>query len=515
MKSFVAWLTTIFHHWGFSSHGVEIAITVVLFIILLFIAWVANLLTKYVIVKIVEAIIKKTKNDYDDVFIQHKAFNNLSHIIPALIIYFGVPFTSKSEVFIGVIRDLTYVYLIIAILLVINKILNALNDIYEIYAEKRQINVHIKQFIQVVKIIFIIIAIILIISVILHKKPGAILAGLGAMTAVLMLIFRDSILSFVAGIQLTAYQMVKEGDWITVPSRGIDGDVMDISLNTVKIRNFDKTISTIPTYALVQESFINWKGMEQSGGRRIKRSIYIDMNSIKIADNELVEKLRKISFLKEIIEQENTELSNDLIKIAENQAITNITLFRHYIEAYIRKNFRVYKKYKKQTFIKDSVVIERFVIDDPEEFKADLGKYADKYTEVLDGKLIIKDVNKFLIHFSDKYVLENNYLYKVNKRQKTIIVKGTEVKRDYYEKILIKPGLFCDDLTMLVRELPPSEKGLPIEVYVFAATTDWATYEQIQARLIEHLLAVIPLFELRAFQQPAGSDFNLLLNKSN
>ena len=156
----------------------------------------------------------------------------------------------------------------------------------------------------------IIIALILVVSVLFDKKPGAILAGLGAMTAVLMLIFKDSILGFVASIQLSAYKMLKEGDWITMPSRGVDGDVIDISLSTVKVQNFDKTISTVPTYALVSESFTNWDGMQQSGGRRIKRSIYIDMSSIKFISDEMMANMKKIRYLSKYLEEKEEEITS-------------------------------------------------------------------------------------------------------------------------------------------------------------------------------------------------------------
>jgi small-conductance mechanosensitive channel len=325
-----------------------------------------------------------------------------------------------------------------------------------------------------------------------------------------MLIFKDSILGFVAGIQLSAYDMVREGDWITVPSRGIDGDVLDINLSTVKVQNFDKTIATIPTYALVQESFINWKGMQQAGGRRIKRAIYIDMNSIKIVTPQMLEKYRQIPLIKDYIEQKIQDLKyqpdQDELSVLNGKSLTNVGVFRVYVENYLKANVRIYKKYKKEKFNYQGHEVERFVIDDKKEFLESLDKDAEKFLLEIEGKTVIRDVNKFLVRYSDNYMLENNYLYKIRKVKKLVIRKGTEVEIEIPEKILIQPGLFCDDLTMLVRELKPSEKGLPVEVYVFAATTDWAEYEKIQADLFEHLLAVLPIFELRVFQELSGND---------
>ncbi len=510
MKNITNWLKDLFASWNFSPSQTETATTAVLFLGLLLVAWILNIIAKKIIDGTSRAIIRKTKTEYDDIILQEKVFTTLSHFIPALVIYFGVSYITSYQGFINVVKNLAYIYLIVIVLFFINRLLTALDKIYEIYAEKKNIKIHIKHFVQAVKIIFVVIGIILIISILLNKKPGAILAGMGAMTAIIVLIFKDSILSFVAGIQLSAYQMVKEGDWITVPSRGIDGDVLEISLNTVKIRNFDKTIATVPTYALVQESFINWKGMEQSGGRRIKRAIYVDMNSIKLCDADMLKNLKKIKFLQDYINQIEKEHQKSIEELAETQAITNITLFRRYVEEYIKANFRVYKKYKKQKFTVNNTVLEKFVIDDVEEFKKDLDKDVDQFLTEIDGKTVINDTNKFVIRYSDKYVAEGNYLYKIRKTYKNVIKSGKEVKIQDYEKILLKPGLFCDDYTALVRQLPPTDKGLPIEIYVFAATTDWGTYEQIQAALFEHLLAMLPVFGLKPFQQPSGADLKAL-----
>jgi miniconductance mechanosensitive channel len=239
------------------------------------------------------------------------------------------------------------------------------------------------------------------------------------LAAVLLLVFRDTILGFVASIQLSANNMVKPGDWIEMPSHNADGTVLDISLNTVKVQNWDKTIATVPTYALVSESFRNWKGMEESGGRRIKRSINIDMNSVRFVDDELAEKFKKIHLLKAYVESREEEILkyNEENKIdgsilVNGRRMTNLGTFRKYVEEYLRKHPKIH-----------------------------------------------------------------------------------------------------NDMTFLVRQLQPDERGLPIEIYVFSNDQAWANYETIQADIFDHILAVIPEFELRVFQNPSGRDFQNLVSQ--
>ncbi len=299
-------------------------------------------------------------------------------------------------------------------LLVIDAVLNALHEIYRKLPISQGRNI--KGYVQVVKIIFYFIAIILIISIFSGKAPRVLLAGLGAMAAVLMLVFKDTILGFVASIQLSANNMVKVGDWISMPKYNADGDVIDISLHTVKVQNWDKTIATIPTYALVSESFNNWKGMEESGGRRIKRSINIDMTSVRFLDAEQIEKLRKFHLLKNYISKKEKEIKefNESLGMEEGtvtngRKMTNLGTFRKYLENYLQQHPMIHK-----------------------------------------------------------------------------------------------------DMTFLVRHLQPTEKGLPLEIYVFSKDQAWANYESIQADIFDHVLAILPEFDLRVFQNPTGSDFQNL-----
>ena len=512
MENLGANLVEIFGNWGLNTAQAEAMRGILMGFGIILLAIIGNWITKRIIIKIVEQIIKHSKNEYDDIFVQKGVFNNLSHLVPAAIIYFMAPLATDNHLILSIINDFVAIYVIIALTLVSNAFLNALNDIYAIISEKKGYKLTLKQYIQVIKILVYILDIILIISILLSQKPGNIIAGLGAMTAVLMLIFRDTILGFVAGIQLSAYDMVHEGDWITLPSRGIDGDVLDINLTTVKIRNFDKTIATVPTYALIQESFINWKGMQMAGGRRIKRALYVDLQTIEVVKPELIERLEKSPLMADFIQQVKKELGvtgqSDAYSLLTGKAYTNVSLFREYIERYLHANLRVYKKYQKQKFVRDGVEIERFVIDDPDDFIKELGSSVRKFLREIDGKTVLENVTKFLLEYSEHYMLENNYLYKIHLVRREIIRKGALMEVQQPEKFLVKDGLFCDDLTLLVRDLSPTDKGLPIEIYVFAATTDWAEYEQIQSELFEHLVAVAPLFGLSVFQYPSNIVFS-------
>jgi miniconductance mechanosensitive channel len=277
--------------------------------------------------------------------------------------------------------------------------------------------VPVKSFTQLLKLIIFIGATIIIVSIFLNKSPWGILQALGALTAVSMLVFKDSILGFVATIQLASHKMVHIGDWIEMPKYGADGDVIDITLNTVKVQNWDKTISCIPTYALVSDGFKNWRGMVESGGRRIKRSFNLDMNSFKFCDEAMLEQFSKIEHIKEYIADKKTEIqeyndkySVDLTSIVNGRKMTNIGTFRHYVECYLKN----------------------------------------------------------------------------------------------YEKL-------NHNMTFLIRQLAPTESGLPIEVYVFTNDTNWVNYEGIQGDIFDHILTVVPEFQLKLFQNPSGQDFSRIV----
>jgi miniconductance mechanosensitive channel len=360
-------------------------------------------------------VISRSKSKWDDAVLRQQTLNRLSHLAPALVIYVLTPFALDGFDFaIELVRGTMQIYMIVILMLVLDSLLNTIEDIYQSFRASREIPI--KGFIQVLKLLLYFVAVILIISILLDKTPVFLLSGIGALAAVMMLVFRDSILGFVAGIQLAANRMVAVGDWIEMSKYGADGDVLEVALTTVKVQNWDKTITTIPTYALISESFKNWRGMADSGGRRIKRPVNIDISSIRFCDEEMLERFGKIQYISEYIETKKKEL---------------------------------------EVFNKD--------------------------TEV-----------------------DNTSL--VNGRRMTNI--GTF--RAYVQAFLYNHPMINREMTFLIRQLRPTEHGLPIEVYVFCKDKVWANYEAIQADIFDHILAVVPEFDLRVYQNPTGSDFRVL-----
>jgi miniconductance mechanosensitive channel len=407
------------------------AATIITLILLFLLAWLGHFIAKKIFVQIVTRLARRTKTSWDDMLVKRKAFRNLAHLVPAIILYYAAHFSSPemynemgqlSESALNVLsRDYNLslagmlikaaqIYFVFIFVFVLNSLLNAGLDIYNTTAYSKHRPV--KGYIQLFKILVFSLSAILIISILLERDPTVLLAGLGAMGAVLMLIFKDTILGFVSSIQLSGNNMVKIGDWIEMRSRGADGTVTDITLNTVKVRNWDNTISTIPTYSMVSESFINWKGMEESGGRRIKRAVNIDMNSIKLCDSDLLNRLQKFLLIRDYVIEKEKEIReyNKKKNISDDDVIsgrgqTNIGIFRKYLELYLHQH-----------------------------------------------------------------------------------------------------PMVNDEMTFLVRHLNPSEKGLPVEIYVFCKEKAWARYEAVQADIFDHILAIIPEFDLRVFQEPTGSD---------
>ncbi|HSH20423.1 MAG TPA: mechanosensitive ion channel domain-containing protein, partial [Draconibacterium sp.] len=296
-------------------------------VIIIIVAWAAHFFTRNVLVRIVSRIAKKTKTDWDDILVKNKVFSGLAHLVPAFIIYYTSGFSFPDllqplteldadsialltkDYYLGltsVLLKFSKMYFVLIIIFVANSVLNSAMEIYNKteYAHHRPI----KGYVQLLKILVAFMAAIMMISILLERDPTVLLAGLGAIAAILLLVFKDTILGFVASIQLSANDMVKIGDWIEMKSHGADGTVMDITLNTVKVQNWDKTISTIPTYALVAESFNNWKGMEESGGRRIKRSVSIDTGSIRFCDSEMLNRFEKFELIRDYVKEKENEV---------------------------------------------------------------------------------------------------------------------------------------------------------------------------------------------------------------
>ena len=335
------WIKEFFIRTGLSYNLSSLLSTVTLVVIVTILSWVANYAAKLIINTVVTRIVRRTASQWDDIFLEQKVFTRLSHLAPALVIWFMAAWALKAyPIWLIIVHKIAYIYMVAAGMMVLLAFVEAWHLIYNTLAVAQ--HRHIKGYVQLVKIFVIIIAVLVIISVVFKKDISTIIASLGAMAAVLILVFRDTLLGLVASIQLSADNMLRVGDWITIPKRDVDGLVVDISLNSVKIQNFDKTIVNVPTYSLINESFQNWKGMEESGVRQIKRAISIDMKSIRFLDSELKDKLSSIPLLKEFIEssekstQEKGTISNQNI-FFNTSRLTNLGVFRYYAEAYIKQ----------------------------------------------------------------------------------------------------------------------------------------------------------------------------------
>lgn len=377
---------------------------------------IANFAVKKILLNIISKYIEKNKFKWDDYLLKRGVFKKLAKLIPGIIVYSFAPFFVYPQAIL-IIQRVSITYTFVIAIAVVNAIIDAFHDIYRTHPVSKQRPI--KGLIQVLKIVLYIIMGILIVASLIGESPIILLSSIGALTAVFSLVFKDSILGLVAGIQLSANDMLRIGDWIEMPKYGADGDVIDISLNTVKVQNFDKTIVSIPSYALISDSFKNWRGMQESGGRRIKRSIYVDVNSIKFCTEEMIEKFKKIHYLTDyIIDKENeireynknNNINEELL--INGRHLTNIGTFRIYIENYLKNHPRVHK-----------------------------------------------------------------------------------------------------GMTHMVRQLPPNEHGLPLELYLFVNDTVWTNFEQIQADIFDHILAIAEIFELRVFQNPTGHDLSQSISK--
>ena len=331
-----------------SSEFAQLGGWIFAFLYLLVFALLANLLAKRFISYVIHPIIKKTRVEWDDLLIKNNVIVRFSHIIPAAIIQVFAPVLFGAGSGATEIIDLTVnLYLIIIVLFVIDGGLNFIRDIWERGPLGRRFPA--KSFIQAMKLLINLIGVIFILSALLGKSPLVLFSGLGAVTAILLLIFKDAILGLVAGFQLSVNNMVMVGDWIEMPGRGADGDVIDVSLTTVKVQNWDKTITTIPTYALISDSFKNWRGMSESGGRRIKRALNLDMRTIQFADEPLLEHFKRIRLLRPYLEaklieiqKHNSDVGDDLAELINGRRLTNIGTFRAYCLAYLRNHPKVH-----------------------------------------------------------------------------------------------------------------------------------------------------------------------------
>ena len=296
------------------------------------------ILIRYVVLRVIFHLFEKTSTKLDDILIERGFLNRISYVFPLLVFY------NLFKHLIGdyeIVNRLLLSLVAIVLVAAINALLNVLNDIYN--KSKYSDSINVKSYVQILKLIVNLFAIIIIIAILSGQSPFYLLSGIGALTAVLMLVFKDTILSFVSSIQINSNNLFKIGDWVEAPQFGADGDVIDIALHSIKIQNWDKTISIIPTHKLVDSSFKNWRGMTDSGGRRIKRSINIDLNSIKFCDDVLIEKMKSITIISEYLNNKLSEINNHNESISKDsiingRALTNIGTYRAYVKAYLKNN---------------------------------------------------------------------------------------------------------------------------------------------------------------------------------
>jgi len=405
-------LQQILLEWGLGEDYATTGARTSVSILIALAALIAHRLARGPVLRTINSLIRRTNTQWDDALIERGVLHRLAHLVPGLVIYRLAPLALVGHARLQEIVDTgVQVYLVLTSMLVIDALMSTTVDIYRSTETSREISI--KGLIQFLKVILYFLCGVFVVSVLLGKSPFYLLSGLTALTAVLLLIFRDAILGLVAGIQLSVNRMVARGDWIEMPKYEADGDVLDVTLTTVKVQNWDKTITTIPTYSLISESFKNWRGMQDSGGRRIKRSVYIDISTVKFLDEQMIERFGKIQYITDHIERKKQELAEynelnqvDLSHLANGRRMTNVGTFRAYVEAYLKNHPQI-----------------------------------------------------------------------------------------------------SQEMTFLIRQLAPTPKGLPIEIYVFCKDKVWANYEAIQGDIFDHILAIIPVFDLQAFQEPAGKDF--------
>jgi miniconductance mechanosensitive channel len=318
---------------------------------LVVVAFLADLVTRRVLLRLIIRAVSATPSGYGTALLDRGVISRLAHVVPALVIYAGIPYVpGLPDGVVTVIRNVANGYMILTVALSLGNLLNAIGDIYERLDPVRARNKPIKGYLQLVKIIGFIVVVILVIAVLIERSPLLLLSGLGAMTAVLMLVFKDTILSFVASVQLSSHDMLRVGDWLEMPALNADGDVIDIALHTVKVQNWDRTITMIPTWRLINESFKNWRGMSESGGRRIKRALYLDQSSVRFLTDEERAKLKRFALIDEYLDRKRAELEeyNKALLDAgrdpvNTRRVTNLGTFRAYVAAYLKTHPRVHQ----------------------------------------------------------------------------------------------------------------------------------------------------------------------------
>ncbi|MCI5210146.1 MAG: mechanosensitive ion channel family protein, partial [Candidatus Electrothrix sp. ATG2] len=394
------------------SHNISVPLT---YSLITFAVFLTALLVTWLVRRfLIRSIIRGIRNNslhWDDALVDNHFFIRLSWFVPVLIFYIAqdilLPPGSQS---VELLRRLIFCGFILAGIRAISALLKAVNSIYRF--RHLQTGKTIRGYIDAIRIVAYLLGAIFLISALTGRSPWGLLSVMGGLTALTMLIFRDTILGFIASIQLTANDMIRVGDWIEMDSHGADGDVIEVSIHSVRVRNWNKTVTTIPTYALIANPFKNWRGMTESGGRRIKRALHLDMTSIRFLTDDELNKLEEIRILhgylrsrREEIRKYNNARGVETSGEINGRCQTNVGLFRAYISAWLQEHPKIHKR-----------------------------------------------------------------------------------------------------MTFLVRQLEPGPTGLPLEIYVFSNDQVWANYEALQADIFDHLIAILPYFDLRVFQKPSGHD---------
>ncbi len=405
------WAKDFFVSQGLSDQWVEILTFTTDVVILAVIAWLADFITRSIILNVVHRIVSRTKATWDDSFYEQKVFSSFSHLVPALILKAGIPLILVD--FKGIVNAFDTaldVYIIYLIVTVLNKTMKAIEGFVEENPATK--DKPYRTLIQVLRIINYFVGAIFVISVLFNVEPGSLLGAFAGTTAILILIFQDAINGLLANFQISMYDLLRKGDWVTFEKYGVDGTVTSVDLTTVKVQNFDNTISSVPAKAFTSDSFVNWRGMQEANVRRIKRNINIDINSIKYLRGDDLKSYSDIQLVADYMEHKESEIASNNTQEKVKTALTingrqqtNVGLFRQYIAAYLKQHPMV----------------------------------------------------------------NNNH-------------------------------------TLMVRQLQPTEYGIPLEVYCFANTIVWTEYEEVQADIFDHLYAAAAYFDLQLFQSPSGKD---------
>ncbi len=396
---------------GMPASAVSWLGTLILVLAVGVLAWLSYNFTKVILVRVFTLIVKRSRSAYDDIFLETRMFKRLAMIVPGVVVWYLASWMLRENPgWLVFIHRTASLYIIIYAVLTLTAFIEGWHQVWLMQPLSRGRSI--KPYVQIVKVLVTFAGILSIISVLFRISLTSVFAGLGVATAVLAVVFKDTLLGLVASIQLSTNNMVKLGDWITIPGRNIDGTVIDMTLYTVKVENFDKTILTVPTWALISESFQNWKGMEDSGVRRIKREIRIDVRSITFVTPEMVDTFSRRPHMEKWLQENSSEI--EALKRGESTSLTNLGAFRAYMVEYLKNHPHI----------------------DPM-------------------------------------------------------------------------------LPVMVRDMPPTESGMPVEIYCFSRINSWVPFESVQSSVVDYAYAVVNRFGLELFQNPTGSDIKAMLNITN